>query len=211
MDDSRFNMNAFLITVMIFSAIVLFVTVTVTNMADTSIDNECYQIEETGYYVRYATLIPSGIYDDPGQEPNLMIAGSYGHDWGVAVYDNVLYANEYHSTKLGYMICDIVKIDLSSFEKEILYHDAMLNGKTQSGELIIYEGTVMPNWFADTNSFASLYEMTSGGQNYRNTAALVKIVDPVTKEILYEKDDLIALTNKRTLYYRNHTAEEIRK
>ena len=205
----KFTYNAFVVTFIIFSAILLFFTVSVFDMSDTSIINESYKIEDTNYYVRYTTHIPSGIYDSDEKLANLLIEGKYGYDWAAVHEGDYIYCSEYHSTTFGYMTSDLVKISLKDFSKQIIMKDAMLNGRCASGELICYKGVLMPNWFRNSNPLADIYAIGANSKIYEGNGALVCLLNPTNDEIVYEIEDKDALSENRTEFYRNSTLGEI--
>ena len=208
MEQPKYSMNAFLITITIFSAILFFITITISKLSDRSVLNLSYPIEDTGYYIRYATHIRSGIYDSNEVICNMMIEGSYGYDWGAAAEGDVLYCNEYHTTTYGLMTCDLVKISLKDFHKDLLMKDTMLRGRCASGELICFEGVVMADWFPDTNPLADLYGFADG-QRFESSAATVHVIDPGDGRDLYSVFDEGALSDERAEFYLNASAKEI--
>ena len=209
MERPKFTFNAFVITTIVFSAILLFFTTFVFDMSDTSIINESYEIEDTGYYVRYTTHIPSGIYDSDEAIANLMIEGKFGYDWAAVHEGNFIFCNEYHSTAFGYMVSDIVRISLDDFEKKVIMKDSMLNGRCASGELICYEGVLMPNWFSSTNPLSDLYAISSLRKIGKGEAAGVTLYDAKKEEKVFTAYDERALSEERSDYYRASTLKEI--
>lgn len=209
MEQAKFSFQAFLITLMIFSGILFFFTVSLSGMSDIRAVNESYRIENTDYYVRYASHIESGIYDSDEADAKLLIKGNYGHDWAAVCEGGFIYCNEYRRSSFGFMTSDVVKISTDGFSKEILFKDTMLNGRNVSGQLILFEGVVMPDWFSDTNPLADLYGFASGKRIYKQKKALVCLYDPSKGKIVYHAEDENALAEERSFYYRNSTLEEV--
>jgi len=209
MDSRKYTMNSFVLTVILFSAIFLFFTVTVSDMADTHVINENYPLEDTGYYIRYTTHIPSGIYDGEGQGAHLLLEGSYGHDWGAYVSGDTLYCNEYHTTTLGYMTTNVVKINLKDFSKEVLYEDCMVRGVIASGELLLYDNVVMPNWFPKSNPLCLMYDISGKGDPLDSLEATVVLYDITAAKEVYRKDDTLAQSDKRVEFYLSKTLQEL--
>ncbi len=209
MDRSRFQMNDFLLVLILAAALYLFITVGLTKMADRWIYNETYELEDTGLYIRYTKLMKSGIFDGERTDSKLLLEGDFGHDWGAALEGDILYCNEYHETTMGFMTSDLVRIDLKTFTKEVLLTDTMLRGRCTSGELVCYEGVLMPNWFVDTNPLAKFYSLPSHKPGYEGSSAMVRLIDPQTGETLYQKFDESALTDAGAARYLNASAKEI--
>ena len=209
MKNYRKTLNIAVLTMMILSVLYIFITVVIFNVAQNTPTSASYQIEDTGYFVRYTTMKENGIYDDDGPAGKLLLEGQFGYDRGAAAQGNTLYCTEYRSSTLGWMTCDLVKVDLTTFEKKVLMKDAMLYGRCASGELIVMDGVVMANWFPQTNQLCELYRMTAGDKVFSERGAVVCLMDPESGEILWRKQDLNALTEKRMRYYMNNSLEEI--
>ena len=62
MRELKFSFNAFLLVVLIFTALTLFITVIISHMADRTPVNDFYPIDGTEYMVHYSNLEPDGIY-----------------------------------------------------------------------------------------------------------------------------------------------------
>ena len=178
MNQSRFTLNAFLVAVICFSAIIFVVALVVPDVTDSTVTNDFYPIEGTDYAVVYSTKKPNGIYEGYRQTGELRLEGTFGHDWGIVYAEPYLYTNEYTATQLGLAHCNVVRIDLRSFEKEVLYGDAILRGQCASGELAIVTGFLMPSTFPETDSFCSLYAMTDPNIDMGGTTSHVVFVNP---------------------------------
>ena len=207
-------MNAFLLVVLLASALYLFITVVLYDMATLNFRNERYQIEGTDYFVRYFVQKNddrSGIYDGEYEWSNKLIAGSFGYDWGAAIAGDEYYCNEYHTTRLGFLTCDVVKINLNTFEKEIIYKNTMLKGRCKSGELVCMGETVGANWFPKTNSFYKLYALSLNELHAESESAIVRIIDPESGKTVWEKRDDLALTSEREEFYLSSELSEVMK
>ena len=64
---------------------------------------------------------------------------------------NLLYLNEYHTTDLGFMICDFVCVDLNSFEKQTILKDAILRGTDIKSTTQIVEMSARRMLVSDTD------------------------------------------------------------
>lgn len=168
MNRSRFTLNALLVVVICFSAIIFVVALLVPNVTDSRVTNDFYPIADTDFAVVYSTKKPDGIYEGYRQTGELRLEGTFGHDWGLVYTEPYLYTNEYTTTQLGLALCSVVRIDLQSFEKEVLFEDAILTGQDDSGDLVIGVGSLMPSAFPETNSLCKLYAMTDDGIDIEN-------------------------------------------
>ncbi len=186
----------------IFSVFVIFVLFGLTEMANIGINNDVYEIEGTDYSVRYTELKPSGLYKGKGNSGVLVVEGNFGYDWGVAVVDGALYCNEYRTTSLGMMVSDFVKIDLETYEKEVIYRDAVMIGKCRSGEVVCLDGFMMPSWQFDINSFFKLYSMSSCDIRAEKDLVTVRYIDTDTGETVLCFEDSMT-DEERIEYYRS--------
>lgn len=181
MGRAKFSMNAFLLVVLIIGGIYFFFTVKVVEMADHRAVNEYFPVEGTDLGVRYSSQKPNGIYQGDRVNGVLKLSGDFGYDWGCAAAEGALYVNEYRSTDLGLMLCDLVRVDTQTFEKTLLSADTVLRGRCASGELVCLSGTMLPSDLPEVNRFCRLYTMTGSG--WGETA--VQFLDPATGEIVY--------------------------
>ncbi|MBQ7688792.1 MAG: hypothetical protein IJT27_06205 [Clostridia bacterium] len=211
MNSPKFSVNALLIVVTVFAVITLFVTVGIVNMRNPFPVNEYYPIEDTPYAVRYSTYRPNGIYKGPENTCTLVLEGSFGTDWGIAKSGDTLFANEYTTTDLGLVLCDLVKIDLISFEKEVLMEDTILRGTCSSGEPVCVSGFLMPSDAPQTNPLCALYSMTHAELDPRQQEAEVKYLDPQTGAVLYSERTPDALSDDFDALYLARTLREVRK
>lgn len=211
-------MNALLVIVLIFSAIGLFVTVKLYDMAaHVVVVNQMVPIDGSeaesgydGYWVRYSTLEPSGIYEGYENTAKLLVEGDFGSGWGAHVTDKNIYINEYSYTDVGMTMCDLVRIDRDTYACELIRKNTILRGVCRSGELVCTTGTFLPVNHPETNSLYDLYAMTSPDVS-RDGSCSVIYIDPVTSEIVYStpaKDPLAPAFDK---IYINHTLEEVMK
>ena len=184
MNESKPSMNAFMLMVLIFSAILLFATMFVSSLYDRTSVNDYYQIEGTDLAIVYSNRKENGIYEGPQQTCVLRLEGSFGHDWGIALAEPYLYVNESSYTAMGLMRCDVVRIDLETFEKDVLFRDAVLRGRCRSGELVCVTDFLMPSNFPETNSMCDLYAMTEGGAQPGGGGSEVLFLDPATSEVI---------------------------
>ena len=207
MKKTKFTFNSLLLIVAIFSALVLFIGITMVDMATILPVEDSYRIGDTEYFVRYSSFHPYGIYRGNDQ---LVLKGSYGHDWGAALVGNTYYCNEMKDTDFGLMVTDVVKIDLTTFKKETVLRNSMIRGKCASGELIIYEGYISPTWSPDVNPFRCVFRVSDSKIQEDADAAVVSWYDTSSDSIVYSKTDPNAHHNKREEYYISRTLEKVR-
>ena len=211
MNNTKFTMNALLIVVMIFAAIGLFFTIKLVNMADRLPVNDFYNIEGTDLSIRYSSLEPSGIYRGNENSHTLVMEGNYGYDWGAIADGDSLYINEYTGTDLGLILCNLVKIDLNTFEKETLYKDTILRGRCKSGELVLMKGYIMPSNAPRNNSLIKFYSMASPDIRTDDNSAVVVYLDPSTGEEVYSLKDKSAKTDTFDSRFIERTLEEVKE
>ncbi len=209
MQDTKFSMNAFLLVVIIISAIFLFFTVKVVDLSDRSAYNDYYPIEGTDLFVLYSSLVPSGIYEGDRVTGTLCAEGNFGYDWGAALEDDSLYLNEYTDTDLGVMLCRVVRVDTNTFEKQVLWKDSVLRGRCASGELVCLRGSFMPTSFPKTNSLCRLYAASAPAIDPQSDSAEVLFLDPATGDVLYRVRDDEALTDGFEERYLDRTLQEV--
>ena len=77
MESPKFSFNAFLLVVIIFSALLFFVTVKVMDIADRTPVNSFTPIEGTELAVRYSSLEPNGIYTGTENVNTLLLEGNF--------------------------------------------------------------------------------------------------------------------------------------
>ncbi len=210
MTDSKFSMNVLLLIVIIVSAFIFFFTVTLVDIAYNPAYNEFYPIEGTEYCVRYSSLDPSGIYKGSRAAGVLKLKGTYGYDWGAAVVGDQLYLNEYVTTEMGYMLCNLVRVDLNTFEKEVLYRDTILRGRCASGELVCISGFIMPSNYPETNPTCRLYAMSAGDMDPTGRGGTVMFIDGADGETVYSVWDGDAASDSFDGRYLGRTLEEVR-
>lgn len=209
MKQSRFTMNAFLLIVVIFSAIFFVSTLLLSGIADRTAINDFYRIEGTDYGILYSNRKASGIYEGSDVSGELRLEGTFGHDWGIALEGNQLYINEYTYTDMRTMMTRVVRIDLSTFEKDTLYPNAILRGRCASGELVCIGNFLMPSNAPETNPMCTLYSMTAPDLDPDHNGSLVMIIDPKDGELLYQAEDTAALEDFEEKYL-SCTLEEIK-
>ena len=205
MSKPKFDLNVFLLAVLIISGIYFFFTVKVVSMADHRAVNDFYPVEGTEYAVRYSSQKPNGIYKGDRVNGVLKLAGDFGYDWGCAAADGALYLNEYRSTDLGLMLCDLVRVDTDAFEKELLAADTILRGRCASGELVCLAGAMLPSDLPETNRFCALYSLTgdtAGG-------ARVLYLSPDTGEVLFSVPEPDPLREDFEAAYLERTLKEV--
>ncbi len=184
MNKAKFSMNALLLVVILFSALAFFFTVVMVNLADRTAVNEYIPIKGTDYAIRYSSLEPSGLYQGQENTCRLVAEGDFGSEWGACKVGDALYLNEYRSTELGMLLCDLVRIDLNTHEKTVLYRDTVLRGRCASGELVCVRGAMLPADFPEMNPLCRFYRLTAKNAAEIN-GAQVLFLDPQTLEEAY--------------------------
>ena len=193
-----------MLIVIIFSSIVLFVGVSMVDMAAVLPVHDEYRIEGTDYFVRYSSYLPYGLY----RWGDLLCEGSFGYDWGAEYTGDAFYCNEYDTTDFGLMTCSVVKIDMTTFNKETLIRDAMIRGKCKSGELIIFDGYVSPSWNPDVNPLRSVMRVGNGVIPQESYGANVEWFDIESEKVVYSVFDPNALEDGGDEGYLSLTLEE---
>ena len=211
MRETKFSMNALVLVVIIFSAISFFFTIRLVDLADIFATNQFYPVEGTNVAVRYSNLYPNGIYEGDRVNGVLKIEGNFGTDWGAIAEGDRLYVNEYTGTSFGLMLCQMVQIDLNTYEKTVMYRDTMLRGKCASGELVCLTDYLEPSNQPATNGLCQLYAMSAGEIRGGEVCATVLYLDPNTGEELYRvRDDEAVDVEILETRYLSRTLEEVR-
>lgn len=209
MNDSKFSLNALLIVLMVFSALGLFVTDKLYDMAGQIVVMYNYApIEGTDLGIKYSTLEPSGIYRGPENNGELVLEGDFGYDWGAAMIGDQLYINEYSTTSVDMTLCDLVRVDTKTFDKEVVQKNTILRGRCRSGELVCVGNAFLPSNKPEVNSLCKLYAMTANDVRADSTIRIL-FIDPDSGEIVYSVADRNALTNVVKKKYLMHTLEEV--
>jgi len=207
--DTKFTTNALVLVVAIFSAILFLFSIKVVDLSDRTAVNDYYPIEGTDLAVRYSSLSPNGLYQGGQTTGTLVLEGTFGHDWGAAVEGNSLYLNEYTSTDVGVMLCQLVRLDLTTHEKELLRRDTILRGRCASGELVCLGGYLIPVDFPATNSLCRLYAMSSPEIRPEEAGAVVLYLSPDTGEVLWSVRDDRAQEDDFESRYLQRTLQEV--
>ncbi len=190
MNGSRFGMNALLLVILIFSAIIFLITVKLAGVSARFAVNEYYLLEGTDLGIRYSSAAENGICQGVnGNTAVLRLAGDFGHDWGAALEGSTLYLNEYSTTELGLMLCRVVKVDTETFQKQVLLEDAILRGRGKNGELVCVSGCLLPSDYPKTNALARLYAMADGNLDPAGDGGLVQLLDPAAGLLIREEYD----------------------
>ena len=190
MNSSKFGMNALLLVILIFSAIIFLITVKLAGVSARFAVNEYYPVEGTDLGIRYSSAAENGLCQGVnGNTAVLRLAGDFGHDWGAAREGKNLYLNEYSTTELGLMLCQVVKVDLETFEKQVILPDGILRGRGKNGELVCLSDCLLPADYPRTNALARLYALADGDLDPAGDGAMVLLLDPATGLVLREEYD----------------------
>ena len=185
MNESKFTVHSLLFVFLFITALWLFISVKVVDLATLPTMNEYYPIEGTDYAVRYSSLLPFGIYQGDRNTGTLKLEGRFGFDWGAVAADGKLYLNEYTNSELGTTVSNLVCIDTDSFEKTVLVRDAMLRGRCASGELVYVAGYLMPSNYPSSNPLCRLYSAASGELHPDDGSVSVCFYDPESGTTVY--------------------------
>ena len=210
MRNLKLNFNGVLAVILAFSALFFFFTIKMTDLADRTAVNEFNKIEGTDYAVKYSSIGENGIYKGSENTAVLMLEGTYGFDWAASLEGDYYYANEYTSTDIGLVFSKLVRINLNTFEKEVIVKDAVLRGKCASGELVVLTNYIMDSNSPETNSLCKLYNASfekTGGENNKVT---VMYINPSDCAVVFTKtiDNFFEKTFENQ--YINRTLEEVR-
>ena len=211
MNDSKFTVHSLLLVFTIMTAIFFFFAVKVVDLADHYTANDYYPIEGTDdLAIRYSSQKASGIYRGDKNTSTLMLKGLYGFDWGCVADGDWLYLNEYRSSEMGMRFCRVVRVDMNSFEKEVLLEDAILRGRCASGEIVCLDECMMPSTFPKTNCLCALYAVAAPQLRPDSDGAKVVYLDPQTAQELYSVRDEAALSEDFDAIYLERTLGEVR-
>ena len=133
MKGEKFTFNSLILVVILITGIFFFFSVKVVEVAEHTAEFEFIPIEGTDLSVCYSNLRTNGIYSGDRVTGELVVPGDFGHDWGAAAEDGVIYINEYTRTSLNLMKCRIAKVEIDGFRKSVYMDDAMLRGRCASG------------------------------------------------------------------------------
>ena len=208
MRSPKLSVNALLLILLIFGGFTFFITLFIVRMADRSGVNTFNPVEGTDYAIRYSSLEPNGLYQGNEVVNSLVVKGNFGFDWGAALEGERLYLNEYKTSNMGVMHSNLVRVDLTTKQKETLLTDAILRGKCASGELVCVRGVLLPANEPESNILCKFYALTAPGLR---GGAEVLFLNPATGEIVYSVRDDEAMSNAFEARYLQRTLEEVRQ
>ena len=208
MSRPKFTLNAFLLVLLIFSAIGFFFTVVMTDIADRTAVNGFFPIKGTKYSVMYSSLEPDGLYTGSENAHTLVMEGTFGNDWGAFLNGDELYLNEYDFTDLGFIRSNVVKINIETLKKETVFKDALLRGQCLSGEAVCSVDFSLPSNFPATNSLLAFSGLSAGEKAFGGGADVV-FLDPKTGEVVFAVEN--AIEKKFDELYLERTLEEIKR
>lgn len=208
MRSPKLSVNALLLVLLIFGGFTFFITVFIVRMADRTGVNTFNPVEGTDYAIRYSSLEPNGLYQGNEVVNSLVVQGNFGFDWGAALEGERLYLNEYKTSNMGVMHSNLVRVDLTTKQKETLLTDAILRGKCASGELVCVRGVLLPANKPESNILCKFYALAAPGLH---DGAEVLFLDPATGEIVYRVRDDGAMTEAFEARYLQRTLEEVRQ
>lgn len=207
--DTKFTTNALVLVAAVFSAILFLFSIKVVDLSHHEAMNEFFPIEGTDLAVRYSNLTPDGLYRGGQTTGTLVLEGTFGYDWGAAAEGNYLYINEYTSTDVGVMLCQLDRVDLNTGDKQVLLRDAILRGRCASGELVCLTGYLMPSDFPATNPLCQFYAMSAPQVRTDGRSAVVTYLDARTGEVLWSVRDDDAQSDDFDSRYLARTMAEV--
>ena len=207
MKQTKFTFNSLMIVVIIFTAMLLFVTVKLVALSDVNPVNSFEPIEGTTLAVKYSSLEPDGLYEGSQANAKLVLEGSFGFDWGAVVKEDYLFINEYFKSDLGFVRSDVVKINLKTHQKQILLKNAVLRGQTRSGELVMVNDYILPSNAPQTNSLCKLYRFADFGALGAENRSTVIFMDAESSKVLFQTQTIVAKNFEEQ--YIQKTLEEI--
>lgn len=208
MKKTKFSLNAVLIILLIFSAISFFCMVTLDRLASQFPVNDYIPIEGTAYAVRHSSVAPSGICTGSKNSAELLVEGNFGSDWGAYANGDTLLLNEYRNTRLGFLLCDLMRVDVSDRTKNTLYENTVLRGVCASGEPVCVRGTLLPAAYPESNPLARLSALTQTSLSADGIAEVV-FLDPQTLTPVYSVRDSDANGDDFEARYLSRTLEEV--
>ena len=208
MRSPKLSVNALLLVLLIFGGFTFFITLFIVRMADRSGVNTFNPVEGTDSAIRYSSLEPNGRYQGHEVVTSPVVKGTHGFDWGAALEGERLYLNEYKTSNMGVMHSNLVRVDLTTKQKETLLTDAILRGKCASGELVCVRGVLLPANEPESNILCKFYALTAPGLR---GGAEVLFLNPATGEIVYSVRDDEAMSNAFEARYLKRTLEEVRQ
>jgi hypothetical protein len=209
MKESKFSLNRILVIVIIFSAIAFLVMVKLVNTSSFRVPvNDFYPIEDTELAIKYSSLQKSGIYKGDENTGELVLEGTFGYDWGLAVEGDSLYLNEIKMTDIGFVVTELVKVDMNTFEKQVVLKDALLRGKCKSGELVCFVNYTMPSNKPETNALCTLYNMYSDSVTPPGEVT-VAFLDAENGQIVYTEKQKEMKDSIFNAKYINRTLSEV--
>lgn len=209
MRDSKLTLNGILAAISVFAAIAFFVVVKLTGMADRTAINSFNRIEDTDLAIVYSNLEPDGLYRGDSANNELLVEGTFGYDWGAIVDGDYVYLNEYSTSDLGLVISRLVRINLKTLGKEVLYDNTVLRGRCTSGELVALSGYMLDANKPRTNRFCTLYDL--GINNNKESDANVIYINPENGETVYSVKQRLMLKDSFDERYLNRTLEEVKE
>lgn len=209
MKKTRFSMNALLLILLIFSALAFFCMVTLDRLASQFPVNDYFPIAGSEYAVRHSSIAPSGICRGSKNTAELVVEGNFGSDWGAYANGDTLLLNEYRNSRLGFLFCDLMRVDASARTKTTLYENAVLRGVCASGEPVCVIGALLPSVYPETNALSRLYRLSAGSLS-ADGAAEVLYLDPNTFAPVYSVRDADVNDGDFELRYLARTLEEVR-
>jgi len=212
LNKAKFTMNALMVIVFIFSALLMLMTVGVYDLGEHAFLITDHQpIEGTDLSIRYSTKEISGIYKGPRYDDELVIEGNFGYDKGTAYCEGNLYLNEYNYSDADLVFCDAVCIDTESLEKKVIMKNAMIRGRCASGELVCAGDCLLQVNCPGTNSLCRLYGMASPNIDPLSDSVTVIFIDPAAEEIVYRTTDDDAYSEDFEERWLSRTLEEVQK
>ena len=113
-------------------------------------------------------------------------------------------------TTVGMIIPEIVKVNVDTLEKEVLFKDAMIRGRCASGEMVCLESYIVPSNSPKTNSLLKFYTMSDTNLKPDGNTSDIIFIDPATGEEVFRLEDQPIIEKTFAQEYLERSLDEIR-
>ena len=204
---AKLTFNGVLVSISVFSAIAFLIVVKIMGMTDRTAVNSFNRIEGTDLAIRYSNIEPDGLYRGDSTNNELLVEGTFGYDWGAVVDGDSVYLNEYCVSNYALVVSKLVKIDLKTLKKEVLYDNTVLRGRCSSGEMVALSNYMLDANSPKTNRFCKLYNLGLNA-DYENNATILYL-NPENGETVYSVQQKLMPKESFDERYIERTLEEV--
>ena len=202
-------MNILMVVVIFVSAVTFFITVKMSQVASTLFAHNSFNvIEGSEYAVKYSNIETNGIYKGAENISTLVAEGNFGYGENAALDGEALYTNEYKLTGIGLETSSVVRINLKTGEKTVIFEDACLMGRCASGELVITDGFVSETNKSETNALCLLYSLSCNNKDGKNTS--VFFYDTQKGKAVFSTENKAKNDKTFRIAYLDKTLQEVR-